>query len=115
MNMNEPPSLLRNDVSGNGHWLKVLLIGVRSNRSAIGARVVARYGGRTQAQELTAQSSFYSVNDRRLHFGLGAATFADLTIRWPTGVTEKVTNVAADQLVVIREGAGILRREKFGR
>ena len=46
MNMNEPPSLLRNDVSGNGHWLKVLLEGVKSNRSAIGARVTARYGGR---------------------------------------------------------------------
>ena len=74
MNMNEPPSLLRNDVTGDGHWLKVLLIGVTSNRSAIGARVTARYGGRMQAQEVTAQSSFYSANDRRLHFGLGAAS-----------------------------------------
>ena len=74
MNMNEPPSLLRNDVTGGGHWLKVLLVGVKSNRSAIGARVVARYGERTQAQEVLAQSSFYSANDRRLHFGLGAAT-----------------------------------------
>jgi hypothetical protein len=88
MNMNEPPSLLRNDVSGGGHWLKVLLVGVKSNRSAIGARVVARYGGRAQAQEVTAQSSFYSANDRRLHFGLGAATSADLAIRWPSGATE---------------------------
>jgi len=113
MNMNEPPSLLRNDVSGNGHWLKVLLIGVQSNRSAIGARVVARYGNRTQAQEVTAQSSFYSANDRRLHFGLGAATAADVTIRWPNGDEERVPNVEADQLVVIREGAGILRRQKF--
>jgi enediyne biosynthesis protein E4 len=113
MNMNEPPSLLRNDVSGGGHWLKVLLVGVTSNRSAIGARVQARYGARTQAQEVTAQSSFYSVNDRRLHFGLGAATSADLTIRWPNGATEKVSGVEADQLVVVREGAGILRRQKF--
>jgi hypothetical protein len=115
MNMNEPPSLLRNDVSGNGHWLKVLLVGVTSNRSAIGARIIARYGERSQAQEVTAQSSFYSTNDRRLHFGLGAATSAQLTIRWPNGATEKVGDVEADQLVVIREGAGILRREKFGR
>ena len=115
MNMNEPPSLLRNDVSGKGHWLKVLLAGVQSNRSAIGGRVVARYGGRAQAQAVTAQSSFYSANDRRLHFGLGEATSADLTIRWPNGATEKVANVAADQLVVIREGAGIVRRDKFGR
>jgi hypothetical protein len=114
MNMNEPPSLLRNDVSGAGHWLKVLLVGVKSNASAIGARVIARYGGRTQAQEVTAQSSFYSANDRRLHFGLGPATTADLTIRWPTGATEEIARVAADQLVVIREGAGILRRQRFG-
>ena len=113
VNMNEPPSLLRNDVSGNGHWLKVLLIGVKSNRSAIGARVVVRHGGRTQAQEVTAQSSFYSANDRRLHFGLGAVTSAELTVRWPTGATETIGAVQADQLVVIREGEGILRREKL--
>jgi enediyne biosynthesis protein E4 len=114
INMNEPPSLLRNDVSGGGHWLKVLLEGTKSNRSAIGARVTARYGGRIQAQEVMAQASFYSVNDRRLHFGLGEATAADLTIRWPTGATETVPNVAADHLVVIREGAGILSRQRFG-
>ena len=113
MNMNEPPSLLRNDVSGTRHWLKVLLIGVQSNRSAIGARVTARYGGRTQAQEVCAQSSFYSANDRRLHFGLGAAAKADLTVRWPNGSTEQVPNVDANQLVVIREGAGIIRRQRF--
>ena len=114
MNMNEPPSLLRNDVSGGGHWLKVLLVGVKSNRSAIGARVLARYGGRTQAQEVSAQSSFYSANDRRLHFGLGTATSADLTVVWPGGATEKIGSVDADHLVVIREGAGIQRRQRFG-
>jgi hypothetical protein len=113
MNMNEPPSLLRNDVSGSGHWLKVLLAGVKSNRSAIGARVTARYGGKSQAQEVIAQSSFYSANDRRLHFGLGAATSADLTVRWPNGNTETIANVAADRLVVVREGEGIVRSQKF--
>ena len=113
MNMNEPPSLLRNDVAGTGHWLKVLLQGVTSNRSAIGARVTARYGGRAHAQDVTGQSSFYSANDRRLHFGLGAATAADLTVRWPNGATETFGPVEANQLVVIREGAGIVRREKL--
>jgi hypothetical protein len=113
MNMNEPPSLLRNDVSGGRHWLKVLLVGVQTNRSAIGTRVIARYGSRRQAQEVTAQSSFYSANDRRLHFGLGAETSADLTIRWTNGTTETIPNVAADQLVTIREGAGIIRKQKF--
>ena len=113
MNMNEPPSLLRNDVSGAGHWLKVLLVGVQTNRSAIGSRVTARYGNRRQAQEVTAQASFYSVNDRRLHFGLGTETSAELTIRWTNGKTETIANVGADQLVVIREGAGIIRTQKF--
>jgi len=111
-NMNEPPSLLRNDVTGGGHWLKVQLIGVKSNRSAIGTRVTIRYGSRQQAQEMTAQSSFYSVNDKRLHFGLGAETSAHLTVRWTNGQTESFSNVAADQLVVIREGSGIIQKQR---
>jgi enediyne biosynthesis protein E4 len=115
VNMNEPPSLLRNDVSSGGHWLKVLLVGVTSNRSAIGARVTAHYQNRTQAQEVMAQASFYSANDRRLHFGLGAATSADLTIRWPNGAIEKLERVEADQLIVVREGSGIQRTQKFSK
>ena len=111
-NMNEPPSLLRNDVSGGGHWLKVQLIGVKSNRSALGTRVTARYGKHVQAQEVVAQSSFYSANDRRLHFGLGPETIVHLTIRWTNGAIETLSNVAADQLVVIREGAGIVHHQK---
>jgi hypothetical protein len=113
VNLNEPPSLLRNDLTGEGHWLKVLLIGSTSNRSAIGAKVAARYGTRTQVQAVTAQASFYSVNDRRLHFGLGAAASADLTIRWPNGATEEIAGVAAGRLVVIREGAGVVRTQAF--
>src|SRR5215469_10150648 len=113
MNMNEPPSLLRNDVSSGHHWLKVLLIGMQTNRSAIGTRVTAHYGNRQQSQEVTAQSSFYSVNDRRLHFGLGSESIANLSIRWTNGTTETIPNVAANQLVVIRESAGIIRQQKF--
>lgn len=109
VNLNEPPSLLRNDLSGSHHWLKVKLIGTKSNRSAIGARVTASYGGRRQAQEVLSQSGFFSASDTRLHFGLGPATSADLEIRWPSGGTETVRNVSAGQLVTIREGAGIIR------
>ena len=71
VNQNEPPSLLRNDVTGKNHWIKVKLQGVKSNRSAIGARVTVRYGDKVQAQEVLSQSSYLSVNDSRLHFGLG--------------------------------------------
>ncbi|MEO8592795.1 MAG: CRTAC1 family protein [Candidatus Solibacter sp.] len=114
MNMNEPPSLLRNDVTGNDHWLKVLLEGTKSNRSAIGATVTVRYGERKQAQAVMAQSSFLSASDRRLHYGLGAETKAEVQIRWPSGGEEKVNDVSADQLVVIREGEGIVRTNRFG-
>jgi hypothetical protein len=107
INLNEPPSLLRNDVKGGGNWLKVKLEGVKSNRSAIGALVRARYGGKTQAQSVLSQSSFYSSNDRRLHFGLGAESTADLEISWPSGLREKVARVAANQLITVREGAGM--------
>jgi hypothetical protein len=60
-----------------------------------------------------AQSSYFSVNDRRLHYGLGKAAAADLDIRWPNGKQEKIANVAADQLVVVREGSGIVRTDRF--
>ncbi len=113
VNLNEPPSLLRNDVSGNKRWLKVKLIGVKSNRGAIGARVTAHYSGRVQAQEVLSQSSYYSASDSRLHFGLGAAESADLEIRWPSGAREVLRKVTADQLVVIREGSGIVKRTRF--
>jgi len=109
VNLNEPPSLLRNDLSGNHHWLKVKLIGSKSNRSAIGARVTASYGGRRQAQEVLSQSGFFSASDTRLHFGLGSAATADLEIRWPSGGAETIRNVTAGQLVTIREGAGIIK------
>ena len=106
MNMNEPPSLLRNNVTGSHRWLKVKLIGTKSNRSAIGTRVTAQYGGKSQVQEVTAQSSFYSVNDKRLHFGLGTAESADLVIRWTNGLVERFPKVPANRLITIREGEG---------
>jgi hypothetical protein len=115
VNLNEPPSLLRNDVKGDRHWLKVQLEGVTSNRSAIGAQVVAVYGGRRQAKAVLAQSSYLSANDPRLHFGLGSETKADLEIHWPNGGREKIAAVEADRLVVIREGSGIVRSQAFTR
>jgi len=112
MNMNEPPSLLRNDNTGRNHWLKVQLEATVSNRSAIGARVTAHYGNRLQVQELMSQSSFLSVNDKRLHFGLGAETFASLEIRWPNGMKQNFSRVPANHLVLIREDTGIVATRK---
>lgn len=108
VNLNEPPSLLRNDVTGSNRWLKIKLIGTKSNRSAVGATVIASYGGKRQAQPVTSQASFYSANDLRLHFGLGAAESADLEVRWPSGARESFTNVAANRLITIQEGKGVV-------
>jgi enediyne biosynthesis protein E4 len=108
VNLNEPPSLLQNDVAKANHWLKVRLIGTVSNRSAIGARVLVKAEGKTQTQEVMSQSSFLSSNDFRLHFGLGPAIKADINIRWPTGIWQKLPNVPANQLVTVKEGTGIV-------
>jgi hypothetical protein len=113
MNQNEAPSLLRNDVSGDNHWIKIKLKGVESNRSAIGARVSVRYGGKLQAQEVLSQASYLSVNDSRLHFGLGSETAVDIEIRWPLGRVEKLTRIASNQLIHVTEGAGVTGAQKF--
>lgn len=113
MNRNEPPSLLRNNAPKGNHWIKVRLEGTKSNRSAIGSRVLVHYGGKVQAQSVTSQASFLSSNDPRLHFGLGKETSVDIDVFWPTGVSEKFTKVAADQLVTIREGSGIVKGRPF--
>ena len=106
VNLNEPPSLLRNDIRGKQNWLKVKLEGIKSNRSAIGARVLAHYGGKSQAQTVLSQSSFYSCNDPRLHFGLGSFTSADLDVYWPNGLHENFKHIPANQLITLREGTG---------
>ena len=115
MNMNEPPLLLRNEYANDGrrptnNWLKVKLTGMKSNRSAIGARVSVKIGAHLQTQEVTSQSSYYSHNDLRLHFGLGANVKANqIEIRWPNGQVETIKDVAINQTVKIKEGVGVVK------
>jgi hypothetical protein len=113
MNVNEPPTLLRNDAPPGNHWIKIRLEGTKSNRSAIGARVLVRYGGKVQVQEVLSGCSFLSSNDPRLHFGLGAATTADIEVHWPSGLVEHLGAAAADQLLTLREGAGQIKGRPF--
>jgi enediyne biosynthesis protein E4 len=120
MNMNEPPSLLRNDYPGGqgrgaNHWLKLKLIGTKSNRSAIGARVRLLTGAQLQTQEVSSQSSYYSHNDPRLHFGLGSHKVVErIEIRWPGGQVEVIKEIAANQIVTIKEGAGMVKPARVG-
>lgn len=113
-NMNGPPSLLRNDCTTGYSWLKVKCLGVKSNRSAIGARVKVVTGKHTQIDEVMSGTSYLSQNDFRLHFGLGRAKRADLVeIRWPSGFVEPFRNVEANQLICIQEGHGIIRKDRL--
>ena len=108
INLNEPPSLLRNDVQNTRHWIKVKLVGVTSNRSAIGARVLVHYGDKLQAQSVMSQSSFYSASDLRLHFGIGEVSNVDVDVFWPSSGKQTLHAVPANQLVTIKEGVGIV-------
>lgn len=107
MNMNEPPSLLRNENKSGNKWFKAHLRGVQSNRAAIGAKVRMEAGGRSQTQVVLSQSGFYSCNDPRVHFGLkDAATVDVLEITWPNGRVERWRNLNSNQVFQAVEGSG---------
>ena len=105
LNMNGPPSLLKNHAPVN-NFLNVRLTGTKSNRSAVGARVTVVVGARTMIDEVMSGGSYYSQNSFTLHFGLGAAKEADrLEVRWPGGDVQKWVKVPGSQTVHIQEGA----------
>ena len=109
-NSHDPPSLLKN-LGDHQNWILLKLTGTKSNRDAIGARVTVRANGRHQLQEVRSGGSYISQSDFRLHFGLGTATKVDaLEIRWPSGLVEKFGNMAANQIVLIKEGAGVVKQ-----
>jgi hypothetical protein len=113
MNVSEPPSLLKNENRSGNHWLSVKLIGTRSNRSAIGARVTVTAGGRKQIREVLSGSSYLSQSDLRQHFGLGSANKVEMIeVRWPNGQVEQAGPAEADQFLTIKEGLGIVKAER---
>ena len=101
------PTCFRLDSDPAAHWLAVRLVGTPSNRSAIGARVRLVAGGTTRVEEVRGGGSYNSQNDLRVHFGLGAAAQVDrLEVRWPNGLEEHWTSVAADRILTLKEGTG---------
>jgi len=102
---NEVPQLLRCDQAEKTNWIKVKTVGTKSNRSGIGARIYCTTeGGHRQMDEVRSGGSYLSQNDLRVHFGLGKATKADLEIRWPSGLVEKIAGVAANRIITVTEG-----------
>jgi enediyne biosynthesis protein E4 len=112
VNMNEPPSLLKNFGPRTGNSLILRLL-TAAGSDAIGARATLVSGVGKQVDEVRSGGSFISQNDLRLHFGLGKATSGDLSVRWIDGKNESYPRLAAGRIVTIQEGKGIVGRQQF--
>jgi hypothetical protein len=108
--------LLINRTQTTNHSALFKLVGTKSNKAAIGARVTVTAGGVTQFMEVRSGSSYFSQNDLRLHFGLGASTVMDkVEIAWPSGAKEVLNQVPADFIYTILEGTGIQGKVTFSK
>jgi hypothetical protein len=114
LNLNDLPSLLRNDGGNQQNWIKIKLLGTKCNRTAIGARVRVITGKHIQMDEVHSGTSVMSQSDLRLHFGLGKIETVDvIEIKWPTTQKiERFNQVKANQILTIREGDGIIKTFK---
>ncbi len=113
-NLDGSPQLLRNDGGNTYNSVLIKLLGVKSNRDGIGARVKIVSGDLTQVDEVRSGSSYISQNDLRLHFGLEKRPRIDLIeIRWPSGVVDKITTANVNKIVTIKEGQGLIEQKDF--
>jgi enediyne biosynthesis protein E4 len=111
INVGEPPTLLLNETPTRNHRVLFKLVGTKSNKSAIGARVTVKAGKLIQIAEVRAGGSYLSQNDPRLHFGLhDAMTMDEVDIRWPSGRTEQLHGLSADSIYTILEGEGVQQK-----
>jgi hypothetical protein len=115
MNLNEPPSLLRNDGGNHNNSITIKLLGTTSNRTGLGARVRIVVGDHSQMHEVSSGGSVMSQSDLRLQFGLGQTQVVDsLEVHWPTSrKIESFKKVEANQLLTLKEGAGIIKQERY--
>ncbi len=113
-NNNQTADYLRND-GGNraGAFIQLLLVGSQANRSASGARLHVQLEGQARVMEVRTGSSYASTSTPRLHVGLGEAQAADVTIRWPGGVVERIDRLVAGRLYVVREGRGAVASRRL--
>jgi len=110
-NRGDYPELLRNDGGNLNHWLEVLLIGTRSNRDGIGASLKLTSEGFVHVEQSKGGMSYMSASDPRIFFGLGKRTkIESLEITWPSGQVEKLTGLAVDRIIAVKEGTGIVAR-----
>ena len=111
-----PPQLLRNDGGNANNSVLIKTVGVKSNRSGIGARVKIVSGDLTQMDEVRSGDSYISQSDLRLHFGLENRTKIDLIeVRWPSGTVDKITTAGVNKVLTIKEGSGLVGQKDFTR
>jgi hypothetical protein len=111
LNVGEPPTLLLNTTATTNHSVTFKLIGTKSNRAAIGARVTVKAGDVTQLDEVRSGASYLSQNDLRLHFGVGQnTTVKTVQISWPSGRKDELNNLSADFIYTIVEGGEIRQK-----
>jgi hypothetical protein len=104
--LNGPPEIMMNRTRNTNHWILLNLVGVKSNRDGLGAKVEITTALGSQYNEATTAVSYNSSSDKRVHFGLGSATIIDrIEIAWPSGIKQVLTNVKADQILTIKEAA----------
>jgi hypothetical protein len=111
-NRGDHPSLLRNDGGNANHWLTVQLIGTKSNRDGTGASLKLTSEGFVHVEQAKGGGSYMSASDPRIHFGLGKRTkIESLEITWPSGQVDRLSNPSIDQVIAVKEGAGIVPRQ----
>jgi len=110
-NNGQSPQLLRNDGGNANRWLEILLIGTKSNRDGVGARVKVSAGDLVLYEQRKGGMSYQSAQDPRLHFGLGQYSKVDaIEIIWPSGAVTKLANLKSDQIIAVKEGVGLVER-----
>ena len=113
-NVGQTPDILRNDGGNRSNSLLIRTIGSRSNRDGIGARLKLSVGGTILSRDVKAGSGYLGQNDLRVHFGLARASAAErLEILWPSGLSDIVEKIEANQILTIEEGKGVIRRQPF--
>ena len=110
--VNASPELIRNDSKSGNNWIKIKLIGVKTNREGIGARVKVITEDGTQTEEVRGSNSYYSANDKRLNFGVGNnKKIKTIEVRWSNGKVETLKDVDVNQFITIKEGEGLIGKK----
>jgi hypothetical protein len=114
--VNAAPELLKCESNTGNNWITIKTVGVKSNRDGIGARIKCSTADGSQIDEVRSGGSYYSQNDMRVHFGLGKnQKVKTIEVRWPSGQVDIINDLAVNQFVTVKEGAGLVKTPSAGK